>query len=98
MEIAEKQSCCRIRAGGRGTSMPVIRSRAEFIGETSRLFAGSELLRDLQKCRANLVKPEALCSPKVELVPVTNLLRDQRIKRQENPALLFLRPTFLPPL
>lgn len=69
--------------------MPVIRSRAEFIGETSRLFAGSELLRDRQKCQADLVKPEALCSPKVELVPVTNLLRDQRIKRQENPAALF---------
>ena len=69
--------------------MPVIILKAEFIGATSRRFAGSELLRDLQKCQADLVKPEALCSPKFELVPVTNLLRDQRIKRQENPAVLF---------
>ena len=69
--------------------MPVIILKAEFIGKTSRRFAGSELLRDRQKCQADLVKPAALCSPKVELAPVTNLLRDQRIKRQENPAALF---------
>ena len=72
--------------------------KAEFIGETSRLFVGSELVRDLQKCQADLVKPEAHRYPKVELVPVSNLLRDQRIRRQENPAVLYLRPTFLPPL